>query len=78
MATYQAVVLVFKGVGYYRVIGLVEVLLKVVIVIFCRRFTASIAFHGFFHGFRTGYGTGTVSLKAKLPHQLAAMMDEVL
>ena len=70
-------VLIRKGPGDYRVIGLVEVMWKVVIVILGRRFTAYIAFHDVFSGFWAGYGMDTASLKAKLPQQLAAMMEEI-
>ena len=41
-ATWQAVVLILKGGGDYRIIGLVEVVWKAVEVIFNCRFTASI------------------------------------
>ena len=77
-ATWQAVVLVPKGKGDYRGIGLVEVMWKVVAVILNRRFTSSITFHDVLHGFRVGCGTGTATLEAKLIQQLAAMREEVL
>ena len=47
-------VLIPKGGGYYRGIGLVEVIWKAVAVILNRRFTAAITYHDFFHGFRAG------------------------
>ena len=59
-------------------IGLVEVMWKVVAVIFNRRFTSSITFHDVLHGFREGRGTGTATLKAKLIQQLAAIREKVL
>ena len=43
-ATWQAVVLIPKGKGDYRGIGLVEVMWKVVAVILNRRLTSSITF----------------------------------
>ena len=43
----QAVVLIPKGKTYYRGIGLVEVMWKVVAAILNRRLTASITFHNF-------------------------------
>ena len=58
-ATWQAVVLIPKGKGDYRGIGLVEVMWKVVAVILNRRLTSSITFHDVLHGFRAGRGTGT-------------------
>ena len=77
-STWQAVVLIPKGKGYYRCIGLVEVMWKVVAVILNCRFTSSITFHNVFHGFRAGHGTGTATLEANLVQQLAAMREEVL
>ena len=41
-ATWQAVVLILKGKGDYRGIGLVEVMWKVVALILNRRFTSSV------------------------------------
>ena len=60
-ATWQAVVLIPKGKGDYRGIGLVEVMWKVVAVILNRRLTSSITFHDVLHGFRAGRGTGTAT-----------------
>ena len=77
-STWQAVVLIPKGKGDYRGIGLVEVMWKVVAVILNCRFTSSITYHDVLHGFRAGRGTGTATLKAKLIQQLAAMREEVL
>ena len=74
----STVVLIPKGKGDYRGIGLVEVMWKVVAVILNRRLTSSITLHDVLHGFRAGRGTGTATLKAKLLQQLAAMREEVL
>ena len=76
--TWQAVVLIPKGKGDYRGIGLMEVMWKVVVMILNRRLTSSITFHDVLHGFRAGRGTGTATLEAKLLQQLAAMREEVL
>ena len=76
--TRQAVVLIPKGKGDYRDIGLVEVMWKVMAVILNRRLTSSITFHDVLHGFRAGRGTGTATLEAKLLQQRAAMREEVL
>ena len=62
--TWKAVVLIPKGKGDYRGIGLVEVMWKVVAVILNRRFTSSINFHDVLHGFWAGRITGTSSLMA--------------
>ena len=67
------VVLILKGGGDYRGIGLVEMVWKAVAVILNRRFTASITYHDFLHGFRAGGGTGTATLEAKLLQQLEAL-----
>ena len=66
-------VLIPKGEKDYRVIGLVEVMWKVVAEILNLRLTASITFHDFIHGFRAGCGTVTATLWAKLLQQLAAL-----
>ena len=76
-ATWQAVVLIPKGKGDYRGIGLVEVMWKVVAVILNRRLTSSITFHDVLHGFWAGRGTGNATLEAKMLQQLAAMREEV-
>ena len=73
VATCQSVVLIPKGYGDYRVIGLVEVVWKAVAVIINFRFTASITYHDSLHGFLAGRGTGTATLKVKLIEQVAAM-----
>ena len=70
--------LIPKGRGYYRGIGLVEVVWKVVAVILNCQFIASITYHDFLQGFREGCGIGTATLKAKLLQKLAAMKEEVL
>ena len=51
---------------------------KVVAMILNFRLTASITFHDILHGFRAGCVTGTVTLEAKLLHQLVATREEVL
>ena len=50
--TWQAVVLIPKGKGDYRGIGLVEVMWKVVAVILNHRLTSSITFHDVLYGFQ--------------------------
>ena len=47
-------VLIPKVGGYYRRIGLVEVIWKAVAVILNRRFTAAITYHDSIHGFWAG------------------------
>ena len=76
--TWQAVILIPKGVMEYCVIGLVEVVCKVVVVILNLQLTASITYHDFLHILRAGCGSGRTTLKAKLLQQLAATREEVL
>ena len=75
---WQAVVLIPKGKGEYRGIGLVEVMWKVVTAILNRRITASITYHEILYGFRASCSTVTATIKAKLIQQLVAMREEVL
>ena len=77
-ATWQTVVLIPKGKGEFRGVGLVEVTWKVVAVIIHRQPTTRIQLHEALHGFREGHSTGTATLEAKLLQQLAAMREEVL
>ena len=73
--TYQVVVLIPKGKRYYRGIGLVEVMWKVVELILNLRFTASINYHNFLHAFQAGCGTGITTIEAKLLQQLVAFRE---
>ena len=77
-AAWQTVVLIPKGKGEFRGIGLVEVTWKIMTVILHRRLMTGIQLHDVLHGFREGRGTGTATLDAKLLQQLAAMREEVL
>ena len=74
-ASWQEVVLIPKGGGYYRGIDLVEVIWKAVAVILNRRFTATITYHEFLHKFWAGRGMGTATLNLKLLHQVAALRE---
>jgi len=64
------VVLIPKGGGGYRGIGLLEPIWKVVETIMDKRLNV-IALHECLHGFRAGKGTGTATIDAKLAQQLA-------
>ena len=55
-----------------------EVLWKPTTSIINRRLNAAIQYHSSLHGLQTGRGTGTATLKAKLIHQMTAMMEAVL
>ena len=77
-AAWNAVVLILKGGGYYRGIGLVGVIWKAVTLILNRRLTAAITYHDYLHGFQAGRGTGTATLEVKLLQQVAALREAVL
>jgi hypothetical protein len=69
--TWMVIVLLPEGGGnYYRGIGLLEPLWKVVEVLIDKRFLA-IEFHDCLHGFLAGRGTGTATMEVKLAQQLA-------
>ena len=65
-ATCQEVVLIPKGGGEYRGIGIVEVVWKVVTVILNHQLTVSITCHDFLHGLWASRGTGTPTSEAKI------------
>ena len=65
-ATWQTVVLIPKGGGDYRIIGLMEVVWKAVTVILNCCFTASVTYQHSLHRFRAGCGTGNATLQVKL------------
>ena len=77
-ALWSAVVLLPKGNGDFRGIGLIEALWKVIEKIIDRRLSDSIQFHDVLHGFRAKRGTGTAIIEAKLLQQLTAMRQQVL
>ena len=77
-AAWQTVVMIPKGKGEFRGIGLVEVTWKVTAVILHRRLTTGLQLHDALHGFWEGCGTGTATLEANLLQQLAAMREEIL
>ena len=75
-STCQALVIILKGGGGYHSIGLTEVVWKVFMLVLNFRLTTSISLYDFFHCFQAGRGTGTISLEAKLVHQLTAIREE--
>ena len=77
-AAWQTVVMIPKGKGEFRGIGLLEVKWKIVAVILHCRLTTGLQLHDALHRFREGRDTGTATLEAKLLQQLAAMREEVL
>ena len=76
-AKWQTMVMIPKGKGEFRGIGLVEVVWKLLTLILHSRL-AAIKLHDVLHGLREGRGTGTATLKAKLLQQLADMREEIL
>jgi hypothetical protein len=68
--TWEIIVLLPKGGGNYRVIGLLEPFWKVVKKIMVRQLSL-IEFHDCLHGGLPKQGTGTASIEAKLAQQLA-------
>ena len=67
-----------KGRGAYWYIGLVEVVWKVcAAVVNCRK-NQIVTLHDALRGFRAGRGMGTVTLEAKLAHQLAGISYKLL
>ena len=71
-------VLIPKGGGEYRGIGLVEVIRKVVAVIIKCRFTAVINYHDCLHGFRAFRGMGTSTLEVRMLQQVVDLREAVL
>ena len=65
-SAWQVVVMILKGRGGYRGIGIVKVIWKVVAAILNCRFTASVTYPNSLHRFGAGHSTGTVTLKVKL------------
>ena len=74
----MALTLKLKGGGEYRVIGLVDVVWKMVTVIINHYLIMAIQFHGVLNEFWAGHGTGTASLEAKLLQHLITTREEVL
>jgi len=71
------IVLIPKGGGDYRGIGLIEPFWKVIECIMDDRLNI-IEFHDCLHGFLAGKGTGTATIEAKLSQQLAYIEQQPL
>jgi hypothetical protein len=72
---WSVMVLLPKGGGDYRGIGLVEVIWKLIASIINARLKVTINFHDTLHGFRAGRGTGTATIEAKLCQQMATIQQ---
>ena len=67
---WNMVVLIPKGNGGFRGIGIVEVLWKVLLGMVNCQIRVEVQFYDALHGFMAGLGTGTTSLEAELLQQL--------
>ena len=76
--SWSTVVLLPKGNGDYRGIGLLEISWKVIESILNRRIASKVVFHDALHGFRARRGTGTACIEAKLLQQLSKMVQKTL
>ena len=76
--SWSTVVLLPKGNGDYRGIGLLELSWKVIELIINRRIACKVTFHDALHGFRASRGTGTAYIEAKLLQQLSKMVQTTL
>lgn len=75
---WSVLVLIPKGDGGQRGIGLLETAWKLCTSIIDRRLKAKIQFHDALHGFRAKRGTGTACLEAKMRMQLSAFQGTPL
>jgi len=76
--SWSTVVLIPKGGGDYRGIGLLEIVWKVIESIINRRIAGKVHFHDSLHGFIAKRGTGTACIEAKLLQQLSKMVQKTL
>ena len=65
-------ILLSKGRWYYKGIGLVEVIYKIVAIIINTHLKADISLHDAMHGLQQGGGYGTATLEANLAQQMQA------
>ena len=76
--SWSTVVLLPKGGGDYRGIGLLEIIWKVIESIVNRRIASKVHFHDSLHGFIAERGTVTACIEAKLLQQLSKMVQKTL
>ena len=70
---WSTMVLLPKGSGGFRGIGLLEIVWKLITSIMNGRIMAEVKFHDALHGFLPERGTGTATIEAKLLQQLAGI-----
>ena len=75
---WSTVVLLPKGGGGFRGIGLLEIIWKLIESIINRRIMQKVKFHDCLHGFVPKRGTGTGCIEAKLVQQLHRIAHKVL
>ena len=75
---WTTMVLISKGKGDYRGIGLVETIWNICTLIVNSRLRSSTVLHDVLHGFRQGRGAGKAILESKLEQQLAGIVHETL
>ena len=71
-------VLIPKGFGEYRGIGLVETMWKVCTSNVNSRLQSSIVLHDIIHSFRQGRGAGIAIIEANLEKQLVGIFHEII
>ena len=76
--SWSTVVLLPKGNGDYRGIGLLEISWKVIESIINWRIASKVTFHDALHGFRARRETGTACIEEKLLQQLSKMVQKTL
>ena len=72
------VILLFKGNGKFRGIGLVEFLWKTVLDIINRRIGTVVCFHNVLHELCACQGVGVALIKYKLLRQVMVMREDVI
>ena len=73
---WATMVLILKGKGEFRGIGLVKVVWKVCAAVVNCRLERGVVLNDDLHGFRVGQVTGTARLEAKLSQQLSGIAHE--
>ena len=76
--SWSTVVLLPKGNGGYRGIGLLEISWKVIESIINRQIAKKVEFHDALHGFCANPGTGTACIEVKILQQLSKMVQTTL
>jgi hypothetical protein len=76
--SWAIMILLPKGEGQYRGIGLLEITWKLISRIIDRRIRQHVEFHDTIHGFRAKRGCGTATIEAKLLQQLATIEQAAL